>query len=103
MLLFDIDTFELRHTIDLNDCSNIYTMKCLQNDDIFFGLSDEKILWIIKVNSNEIIEIAKKKFYTDQTEVKKIIFIYLILKKKTIPQILLDVYYQQSRSIINKC
>ncbi|CAF0762035.1 unnamed protein product [Rotaria sordida] len=68
LLLFDIDTFELRYTIDLNNCSHIYTMKCLEKYNIFFGLSDEKILWIIKINNNETIQMAKKTFYTDQTE-----------------------------------
>ncbi|CAF4862084.1 unnamed protein product [Rotaria sp. Silwood1] len=68
LLLFDIDTFELRYTIDLNNCSNIYTMKCLEKYNVFFGLSAEKNLWIIKINNNETIQVAKKTFYTNQTE-----------------------------------
>ncbi len=71
LLLFDIDTFELRYTIDLNNCSNIYTMKCLEQYNVFFALTDEKILWIIKIDNNETIQMAKKTFYTNQTEVKK--------------------------------
>ncbi|UJR33394.1 hypothetical protein I4U23_020841 [Adineta vaga] len=68
LLLFDIDTLELRYTIDLNDCLNIYSMKCLSHSNIFFALSDEKILWIIAIDQNETTHIAKKTFYTNQTE-----------------------------------
>jgi hypothetical protein len=71
LILFDIDTFELRYTIDLNNCSNIYTMKCLEQHNVFFALSDEKILWFIQIDNNETIQMAKKTFYTNQTEVKK--------------------------------
>jgi hypothetical protein len=70
LLLFDIDTLELRYTIDLNECSEIYTMKCLEQYNILFVLSYEKLLWIIRIDENETIEMAKKPFYTDQTEVK---------------------------------
>lgn len=69
LLLFDIETFQLRYTIDLNNCSNIYTMKCLEQYNVFFALSDEKILWIIKIDQHEMIQIAQKPFYTNQTEV----------------------------------
>jgi hypothetical protein len=77
LLLFDIDTFELRYTIDLNDCSTIYTMKCLEQHNVFFGLSDEKVLWIINIDNNETIQTAKKTFYTNQTEVKESNFFLL--------------------------
>lgn len=69
LLLFDIETFELQYTIDLNDCSSIYTMKCLEQDNVFFALTDEKILWIIQIDNNQTIQMAKKTFYTNQTEV----------------------------------
>lgn len=69
LLLFDIDTLELHYNIDLNDCSNIYTMKCLEDYNLFFGLSHEKTLWIIKINSDTTVQIAQKNFYTNQTEV----------------------------------
>ncbi|CAF3504123.1 unnamed protein product [Rotaria socialis] len=72
LLLFDIDTFELSYSIDLNNCSTIYTMKCLKKYNIFFGLSDEKILWIIKINNDETIQLTKKTLYTDQTKIFKI-------------------------------
>ncbi|CAF1488813.1 unnamed protein product [Rotaria magnacalcarata] len=68
LLLFDMDTFGLSYSIDLNNCSTIYTMKCLKKYNIFFGLSDEKILWIIKINNDETIQLTKKTLYTDQTE-----------------------------------
>jgi hypothetical protein len=70
LLLFDIETFQLCYTIDLNNCSNIYTMKCLEQLNIFFALSDEKILWIVKIDQQEMVHIAKKSFYTNQTEVR---------------------------------
>ncbi|CAF1259592.1 unnamed protein product [Adineta ricciae] len=68
LLLFDIATLNLCHTIDLNDCLNIYTMKCLTYPNIFFALSDEKILWIVSLDQNDTVQIAKKIFYTNQTE-----------------------------------
>jgi len=46
-------------------------MKCFEQSNVFFGLSDEKILWIIKIDNNGTIQMAKKPFYTNQTEVKK--------------------------------
>lgn len=70
VLLYDIDTFQLRYTVDLNDCSNIYTMKCLEESNIFFALMDEKILNIIQIDDQEMVQIAKKPFYTNQTEVR---------------------------------
>ncbi len=82
LLLFDINTFELRYTIDLNNCSNIYTMKCLEQHNVFFALSDEKILWIIKIDNNETIQMAKKTFYTNQTEVKKKFTFFFLFKNK---------------------
>ena len=69
LLLFDIDTFQLRYTVDLNNCSNIYSMKCLEEYNIFFALSDEKILWIMQIDHQGTVQIAKKPFYTNQTEV----------------------------------
>ncbi|CAF4869926.1 unnamed protein product, partial [Rotaria sp. Silwood2] len=58
LLLFDIDIFDLRYTIDLNNCSNIYTMKYLEKYNIFFVLSDETI------------QMAKTNFHTNQTEMR---------------------------------
>jgi len=45
---------------------------------LFFALTDEKILWIIKIDNNETIKMAKKTFYTNQTEVKKFNFFYYL-------------------------
>jgi hypothetical protein len=55
-------------------------MKCLEQHNVFFALSDEKVLWIIKIDNNETIQLAKKTFYTNQTEVNNIDLV-LILKK----------------------
>lgn len=46
-------------------------MKCLEQHNIFFTLSDEKILWFIQIDNNETVQIATKTFYTNQTDVKK--------------------------------
>ena len=45
-------------------------MKCLEQYNILFVLSYEKILWIIRIDDNETVQMAKKTFYTNQTEVK---------------------------------
>ena len=82
LLLFDIDTFQLRYTVDLNNCSNIYTMKCLEEQNIFFALSDEKILWILQIDHQGTAQITKKPFYTNQTEVRQ--FDYFCLMKSTV-------------------
>ena len=74
VLLFDIETFELRYTVDLNDCSRIYSMKCLEQYNIFFALTEEKILNIIQIDDQQAVQIVKKPFYTNQTEVKLMYF-----------------------------
>jgi hypothetical protein len=56
-------------------------MKCLEQSNVFFGLSDEKILWIIKIDNNGTIQMAKKPFYTNQTEVKKTLTFFYSKKK----------------------
>jgi hypothetical protein len=45
-------------------------MKCLEQSNVFFALSDEKILWIVKIDQQQTAQIAKKSFYTNQTEVR---------------------------------
>lgn len=70
VLLFDIETFELRYTVDLKDCSMIYSMKCPEEDNVFFALTDQKILHIIQLDDQQAVQIAKKTFYTNQTEVR---------------------------------
>ena len=56
-------------------------MKCLEQHNIFFTLSDEKILWFIQIDNNETVQIATKTFYTNQTEVKKKQFPFSLFKK----------------------
>lgn len=55
-------------------------MKCLEQYNVFFALSDEKILWIIKIDNNETIQLAKKTFYTNQTEVNNIDLVFILKK-----------------------
>lgn len=57
-------------------------MKCHEKFNLFFGLSSEKTLWIIKINYDETIQIAKKVFYTNQTEVKINSFFFFFLGKE---------------------
>ena len=48
-------------------------MKCLQEYNVFFALMQEKILNIIQIDDQDMVHIAKKPFYTNQTEVRPFI------------------------------